>query len=270
MKLVCVGDCCTDRYTIEGADRPGGITFNFAWQARRHFPGRWDVAVLTALGDDPSGNTIARALQSQGIRLHAARLPGTTPVQEIELQPDGERHFLEYAPGVLEGYRMGPEEQRLIAGADLLVTPHYQQIEELFLSVMASPSPGLRAVDFADFAEHPRFELLERCRDALHIAFFGLRADQDTLIRELAGFARRHGKLFVVTLAAAGSRAFYPRGEVAAPAVPVPRVVDTTGAGDSFAAGFLGRYCAGGDPREALEAGARAAAVTIAHSGGTP
>jgi sugar/nucleoside kinase (ribokinase family) len=52
------------------------------------------------------------------------------------------------------------------------------------------------------------------------------------------------------------------------PARPV-RVVDTTGAGDSFNAGFLARFLAGGDIRESAEAGVAAAARTVAVMGGT-
>jgi sugar/nucleoside kinase (ribokinase family) len=52
------------------------------------------------------------------------------------------------------------------------------------------------------------------------------------------------------------------------PALPA-RVVDTTGAGDSFNAGFLARFLAGADTRESAEAGIAAAAKTIAVMGGT-
>jgi ribokinase len=51
-------------------------------------------------------------------------------------------------------------------------------------------------------------------------------------------------------------------------AVAVDDVVDTTGAGDAFAAGFLSVWP--GPRREALEAGARLAAVAVTHQGGRP
>jgi ribokinase len=50
------------------------------------------------------------------------------------------------------------------------------------------------------------------------------------------------------------------------PAAPA-RVVDTTGAGDAFAAGFLGVWPAG-DPEAALQAGAALAAAVVAREGG--
>jgi sugar/nucleoside kinase (ribokinase family) len=53
-------------------------------------------------------------------------------------------------------------------------------------------------------------------------------------------------------------------GWVEVPVPPVPAVHDTTGAGDAFAAGFLGSLVAGAAPVDAARAGHRAAAAAIA------
>jgi ribokinase len=58
-------------------------------------------------------------------------------------------------------------------------------------------------------------------------------------------------------------------GGIRVPAEPVD-VVDTTGAGDAFAAGFLSARLQGAEPREALEAGCRVAARAVARPGGRP
>ncbi len=49
MRVTAVGDCGVDRYLSLGRDRPGGITLNFAANARRLFPAGDTVGVVTAL-----------------------------------------------------------------------------------------------------------------------------------------------------------------------------------------------------------------------------
>ena len=58
------------------------------------------------------------------------------------------------------------------------------------------------------------------------------------------------------------------RAEVAAE--PIDRVVDSTGAGDQFAAGFLSGYARGEDLRRCLKRGSIAAAEVISHYGPRP
>jgi sugar/nucleoside kinase (ribokinase family) len=69
----------------------------------------------------------------------------------------------------------------------------------------------------------------------------------------------------VVKLGAGGAR----WGDLEVAAEPV-EVVDTTGAGDAFAAGFLGARLEGAGRRESLEAGCRIAARAVAQVGARP
>ncbi|MDI1296252.1 MAG: PfkB family carbohydrate kinase, partial [bacterium] len=54
------------------------------------------------------------------------------------------------------------------------------------------------------------------------------------------------------------------------PAAPVERIIDTTGAGDLFAAGFLAAHIDGRSVKDCLALGAAAAAEVIAHWGARP
>jgi len=74
----------------------------------------------------------------------------------------------------------------------------------------------------------------------------------------------------VVTRSEKGCIVVNPDGIEAVPAFPIERVVDTTGAGDLFAAGFLSGLARGADDRTCGRLGAMAAAEVIQHLGARP
>lgn len=267
MRVVLAGDCGVDRYVSLGLDRPGGITLNVAAHARRLFPPSARITVVTALGTDRESTLVRDALGTLGVSSFVRELPGSTSLQLIDLEPSGEKIFVSYHQGVLGDYRLGEEERALIAESDLLVAPHYRQIDGFFSSVIASPSPGLRAVDFADIAEDPGTSNVERFVHLLDVAFFGLDPSHARFIDELETIARRRGKLFIVTLGAGGSIALGEGDRMLCPAAPVERVVDTTGAGDTFAAAFLSEYVQSKDVAGSLARGAEEAAKTVQRVG---
>lgn len=268
MKLVCVGDCGIDRYEPEGHCRPGGITLNFALHARRCLPDD-GICIVTAVGTDPAGSVVRAAIDDTGTAVEVATLQGQTPVQHIALGADGERQFVGYVAGVLERFRPTSAQRALIEVADWVVAPHFVQIAALFDALLALPRRGRMAVDFADFSDNPDFGLLQTVLPQIDVAFFGLDAHDTDTVAAIGRLAATHDKLLVVTLAAAGSRAYDGARVYRCDAVPVETIVDTTGAGDAFAAGFLSRYCHGAAVPDCLDAGARNASRVIRHLGGT-
>jgi sugar/nucleoside kinase (ribokinase family) len=74
----------------------------------------------------------------------------------------------------------------------------------------------------------------------------------------------------VVTRGADGAVAVSNGARVEIRAAAVEKVVDTTGAGDLFAAGFIAGHCRGRDVGGCLEAGSVAAAEVISHFGARP
>jgi fructoselysine 6-kinase len=270
MRITAVGDCGVDRYLDLGRDRPGGITLNFAANARRLFPAGDAVGVVTALGTDREAGLVRRAIAELGLEACIADREGTTSIQYIDRHPSGEKIFVRYEQGVLGRYRLGVRERDVIAGSDVLMAVVYAQIEGFFDSVMESPSPGLRAVDFGDLCVTGGVDIVERYREAFHLGFFGLSARDQTLIDALETRARRQRQLFVVTLGRVGSLALGGERRLSCPEVEVAPVVDTTGAGDTFAAGFLREYCASRDVVRSLARGAEEAAASVQRVGAFP
>ena len=74
----------------------------------------------------------------------------------------------------------------------------------------------------------------------------------------------------VITRGAQGAIAFEAGQTVQIGATRVDRVIDTTGAGDQFAAGFLAGRCRGRSLKACLDTGAIAAAEVISHFGARP
>jgi sugar/nucleoside kinase (ribokinase family) len=76
--------------------------------------------------------------------------------------------------------------------------------------------------------------------------------------------------LLVMTMGPEGAMAVKDGERFTVSAEPVERVVDTTGAGDLFAAGFLAGHAQGRSIQECLRIGAIAAAEVIGHYGARP
>ncbi len=82
--------------------------------------------------------------------------------------------------------------------------------------------------------------------------------------------AEETGLLVVMTRGAQGSVVLTPHGPKAVAAAQVEKVVDTTGAGDLFAAGFLYGLTHGMDPVESARLASLCAAEVISHTGARP
>ena len=90
--------------------------------------------------------------------------------------------------------------------------------------------------------------------------------DLDEAVRQV----RRDCDIAAVTVGADGSLVVTADDVIAVKAEPVARVVDTTGAGDLYAAGFLFGYTSGADLAECGRLGSVAAAEVISHVGARP
>jgi len=93
---------------------------------------------------------------------------------------------------------------------------------------------------------------------------------ETTTLDEAVDSVRADCRLAAITLGARGSIVVTPENVVEVPAIGVSHVVDTTGAGDLYAAGFLFAHTRGDGLADCARIGALAAAVVIGHVGPRP
>lgn len=271
MKVTAVGDCGIDRYVDTRVDRPGGVSLNFATNAQHCFEPGDRIGVVTALGDDREGEIVGAAITRFGLDATIAWRRGATPVQYIDLDAFGERHFVRYEPGVLAEHRMTAGDRATIAASDVVIATVFNGVVAWFESVLTAPAPGLRALDFCNLGtiDDP-LDFVRRYAGHFDVCFAGISAEDRDVQDELERVARTTGRLIVATLGPAGSVALGGPQRIRCAAVSVPRVVDTTGAGDSFAAGFLSRFARTGDVAAALRRDSEVAAVNLGETGAFP
>jgi fructoselysine 6-kinase len=224
-------------------------------------------AFVGALGTDPAGDQIADLLASYSVDIsHTHRVSGRTATNQIVNDEAGERYGVDGAweGGVYEQYRLTPTDWAFLEGFDVWTThangPSYAEALE------RKNKQQFMAVDFLHLDD---YDLLEKSLStAVDIAYFGGTAH---MADDLARVARTnpHG-IIVLTLGADGSIAFQGDSSSTQAALPVERVVDTTGCGDAFQAGFTATYYRTHDIHASLLAGADLGRANALHYGATP
>ena len=242
------------------------------------------AAFVGQVADDQLGAIFAHDMLSLGVRFDTAPLSGGLPTGRclILVTPDAQR-TMNTCPGAshelspqsldeqlirsasmlfLEGYLWGPEQPRstMLRAAEIA---HDAGRTVAFTLSESLCIPGRREGVQGMIDEGVVDLLFANEDEALHLTG---RADLDNALGELSGKV----KTLVVTRGAAGAIGIDEGSRVEIGAVPVERIVDTTGAGDLFAAGFVTARCRGHALGRCLESGALAAAEIISHFGARP
>ena len=286
--IACIGECMVEfRQTGEDVFSAGfgGDTLNTAVYLSRLGQ---SVDYVTALGDDPwSGRMLALWLE-EGVGVDAViRVPGASPgLYVIQVDARGERRFsywrdnsparrlfdLPETPALCE--RLTGYGTIYLSGISLSLYGEEGRAR-LFETLAAARSKGARIVFDTNFRPRgwPDREIArEAFIRALRLSdiLFASTEDIDllfgeagsTVLAEAAPGAERivkHEDLSVVV--SLGGREETVRGE------PAEQVVDTTAAGDSFAAAYLAARLGGASPGEAAGAGHRLARRVVGHPG---
>jgi sugar/nucleoside kinase (ribokinase family) len=246
------------------------------------FGGR--AAFVGKVRDDELGRTFAHDIRAARVAFDSAPAsdgPSTARCY-IMVTPDGERTMNTYL-GAAQDLKPVDIDEARIASAALLYLEGYlwdpPQAKEAFVKAAAIAHKASRRVALtlsdAFCVDRYRAEFLDLIRKGtVDIIFANERelhslyetADFDTAVKALRGDA----KLAVVTRSEKGCVVVTRNGAEVVQAMPIDQVVDVTGAGDLFAAGFLVGLARGKDHRAAARLGALAAAEVIQHIGARP
>lgn len=230
------------------------------------------AGLLARIGTDPLSGAIAPALAESGVDLRwLERAPDAGPQPTVVMVQNGERAFLsrragEACPATLDAALADPAARHLHIAefATLAEVPALLETARAAgLTVSLDPSwddawirdPGLlrRAAGVDIF--------LPNAAEAQAIAGCD---DLDQAGRRLS----QHFPLVVIKDGSSGARLFQRQDVIALPAPQGGPVLDTTGAGDAFNAGFLAAWLAGHSPEQALAEGIACGTLSVRSVGG--
>ncbi|MEI5583604.1 MULTISPECIES: PfkB family carbohydrate kinase [unclassified Agromyces] len=262
--VATVGDNTIDRYVgDESARYVGGNAFNVAAQLAGH---GYRVGYFGAVGPDPDGRTIARGLRRARIDpTGLVTRAGRTAVTTIRVD-DGDRVFEHEEFGVTAAYFPRDAHIALLAKmrwAHVGMLPRADELRARLAALRLTRDRGRShgPIVSQDCAVADGFADLD-------VAFgsVGELGDAATWASEALASGARSA---VVTRGAAGAIATDGERWFEQRAIPID-VVDTTGAGDAFIAGFISARVEGLPMPAALSRGAHWAAAACTHPGGWP
>lgn len=214
------------------------------------------VTLVAPIGADPVAEWLLARLQAAGIDVSAiARVAGDSTRSLVVVDPTGERTIVNLA----RCREAGSPHRLLSIGAEAV----YVRTRDLGLGELLAEAAGrslvVAHVPPLEAGSRPAHVLVGSESD-LPPAFL---ADPWAAGREVAGETLR---LVVVTRGPSGAEAHGASESVAVPAPVVP-VVDSTAAGDVFAAGLVHAFVVGRPTRAALETAVAWGAATVSCPG---
>ena len=245
------------------------------------FGGR--TGFIGRIADDEFGRIFGHDIRAAGVAFNTAPTKGGAPTARslILVTPDGERTMNTFL-GTSPELDHGAIDEAMIAGARIVYLEGYlfdrDEAKAAFrkAAAIAARAGRMVALTLSDgfCVDRHRAEFKTLIKDQVDILFANeaeiTSLYETTSFDEAAAQAAKDVKLAVLTRSAKGAVIQSEGKSIAVPAAPVAKVVDTTGAGDLYAAGFLYGYALGKDLESCGKLGSLAAAEIISHIGARP
>ncbi|WP_291847749.1 adenosine kinase [Bradyrhizobium sp.] len=242
------------------------------------------TAFIGKVRDDQIGGLYSHDIRAAGVAFATKAAAGgpATGCSYILVTPDGERTMNTYLGAAQE---LGPADidENLVAASRIVYLEGYlwdpANAKQAFVKAATIAHGAGRQValtlsdsfcvdryrdEFLDLMRKRTVDLVFANEAELHALY--QTSDFDTALTQL----RADTKLGVVTRSEKGCVVASAERVVAVPAFPIEKLVDTTGAGDLFAAGFLFGLVRNAGHEAAGRLGALAAAEVIQHIGARP
>jgi sugar/nucleoside kinase (ribokinase family) len=233
--------------------------------------------------DDALGGKFGESLKALGVHYPTARAAGGSPTAAsmIAVTPDGQRSMNTYLGACREMTPADVAEDDIAAAGLLYIEGYLWDTDDAKAAsrkaIRAAKKAGAKvALTLSDSFCVGRFreEFLGLMRDELDILFANEVEAKSLFETEDFAIVTEHmkawGGLAALTRSAKGCVVVKGEEIHAVPAAPVAKVVDTTGAGDLFAAGFLYGVTKGKSLADCGRLGVLAAGEVISHYGARP
>jgi sugar/nucleoside kinase (ribokinase family) len=242
------------------------------------------AAFVGRIKDDILGRAFAHDIRAAGVAFDTppASAGPSTGRCYVLVTPDGERTMNTYL-GAAQDLHPADIDAAAIAASAIIYLEGYlwdpKHAKDAFLKAAKIAHDAERKVALtlsdAFCVDRWRDEFLQLMRSGTVDLIFANEAELHSLYQTSDFNAavralRADIDIAVVTRSEKGCIVVNPEDIEAVAAFPVERVVDTTGAGDLFAAGFLSGLARGADDRTCARLGALAAAEVIGHLGARP
>lgn len=264
IKIVAMSTICADVFDDTGEIRLGGEALNFAMTISKY--SHVGISLMGAVGNDCIAQKAIKCIKERKtIDMSCVHVidNGKTATNRIYHDSEGNRYFKKdsWDGGVYQTFKLSDIDKKKLQEADIVFinyySPNFQDVFDLKLEY------GYQmAVDF-DVVRN--FVELEKIIERIDFIFFS--GDEQTLT-VLRKWSKLYDGIFNATLAEKGSVTFYNGREYYADAIPVEKIVDTTGCGDSYHAAFLASYLNNHNIDMAMEEGSLVASNTLTFLGG--